>query len=141
MVVRRLTLNASFAVVHDMFRSVEIQMDEILETPEEFVMVFRESMLGDFADGLPNNSLCIYSKWHGYSRQEKWKQVESAFTATDGQIVNAHTSGHAFAADIVKFTRAINAKTIIPIHTFEPQRFEEHFANVIVTTDGQPIDL
>ena len=127
--------------VHDMFRNVEIQMDEILETPESHLMVFRESMLEDFADVLPNDSLCIYSKWQGYSRQDKWQKVESAFAATNGRIVHAHTSGHALSADIVNFTRAINAKTIIPIHTFEPEKFREHFDNVFVATDGQPINL
>lgn len=127
--------------VTNMFRDLEIQMDEILETPDDFVMVFRESMLEDFDGRFPNDSLCIYSKWKGYSESKSWKQVETALAATGGRIVHAHTSGHALSSDIVEFTQAIDAKAIIPNHTFDPQRFRDYFENVVTATDGQPIYL
>lgn len=127
--------------VYERFRDQEIRMAEIMETPEKSVMVFRPSMLGDFNDGFPDDTLCVYSTWHGYSYRSHWRGVQHALSSANGCIVHAHTSGHALSSDIVKFTPAISAKTIIPIHTFEPERFREHFDNVVVATDGQPINL
>ena len=53
----------------------------------------------------------------------------------------SHTSGHARSSNIVEFTRAIDAKTIIPIHSFEPETFKEHFSNVTISTDGETIEI
>jgi ribonuclease J len=41
----------------------------------------------------------------------------------------------------VEFTKAMNAKTIIPIHSFEPETFKEHFENVTIATDGETIQI
>lgn len=127
--------------VYERFRGREISIAEIEENPEKFVMVFRPSMLGDFVNGFPHRTTCIFSTWHGYSALPQWQQVQTALASANGCLVHAHTSGHAMSSDIVTFTGAINAKTIIPVHTFEPQKFHEHFPNVIVATDGQPITL
>ncbi|MCA9218060.1 MAG: hypothetical protein KDB27_33545, partial [Planctomycetales bacterium] len=127
--------------VYDMFRDVEIQMNEIRETPEEHVMVFRPSMMEDFDGAFPQSTLCIHSQWRGYMKGDRWQEVESALDATNGRIVQAHTSGHASVSDIVKFAQAINTKTIIPVHTVAPEKFCEHFSNVVIATDGEPIHL
>jgi ribonuclease J len=55
--------------------------------------------------------------------------------------VETHTSGHIFAEDIVSFLRAINPALVIPIHTFEPERFHNHFPNALVLQDGQILAL
>jgi ribonuclease J len=127
--------------IYDRFRDVEIQLDEITETPEKYVMVFRPSMLNDFINGFPKDTLCVLSTWHGYSNRPHWKQVQNALASANGRIVHAHTSGHALSFDIIAFTRAVNAEKIIPIHTFKPEKFREYFGNVTVATDGQPIKL
>lgn len=127
--------------VYARFRDREIYITEIVETPEKHIMVFRPSMLGDFVNGFPDQTACIFSTWHGYSERPQWQQVQNALASANGRLVHAHTSGHALSSDIVEFTRAINAKTIIPIHTFEPQKFRKYFNNVLVATDGQPITL
>jgi ribonuclease J len=47
-----------------------------------------------------------------------------------------HTSGHASISDLQRLARAINAKTVVPIHSFEAERFPEFFENVTIKQDG-----
>jgi ribonuclease J len=126
---------------NEISRDTEITMPEIMESPEKYVMVFRPSMLGDFDERIPLKTLCLYSTWHGYSQQPYWQDVQKSLNQVDGKITHFHTSGHARSSDIVEFTRAIDAKTIIPIHSFEPETFKEHFSNVTISTDGETIQI
>ncbi|PHQ34382.1 MBL fold metallo-hydrolase [Rhodopirellula bahusiensis] len=126
---------------NEIFRDSEIDMIEILDEPEKYVMVFRASMLVDFDGSLPSQTHCLYSTWHGYSERPDWRDVKNALAESDGKFTHAHTSGHALSSDIVTFTKAMNAKTIIPIHSFEPETFKEHFENVTIATDGESIKI
>ncbi len=54
----------------------------------------------------------------------------------DGDFISAHASGHIYVKDLIEFVRAVDAKTVIPIHTFEPQLLNQHFSNVRVLNDG-----
>lgn len=58
-----------------------------------------------------------------------------------GQFIEAHTSGHIFADDIVAFVRAVDPARVVPIHTFAPEQFREHFANAMILEDGQVHDV
>ncbi|WP_153559425.1 MBL fold metallo-hydrolase [Roseimaritima sediminicola] len=126
---------------NELFRDAEISLSEILDSPGDFMMVFRPSMLADFAGKLPPNTLCLYSTWHGYSEGTDWQDVLKSLDAAGGELVHVHTSGHALSTDIVEFTRSINAERIIPIHSFEPEQFNSHFDNVTLSEDGVPIEL
>jgi ribonuclease J len=59
----------------------------------------------------------------------------------NGDFIKAHVSGHAYVADIVSFVNSVNARTVIPIHTFEPQMYREHFSNVHLLTDGEVYEI
>ncbi len=120
------------------FEHAEIKLDEIMQSPEKYVMVFRSSMLDDFKEGLPPRVCCLYSRWHGYLEQSGWDSTRDSIEQVDGTIHEVHTSGHMLSADIVQLVQNINPQTIIPVHTFEPGRFQEHFANVQRLQDGEP---
>ena len=52
-----------------------------------------------------------------------------------------HTSGHAQKEDLKSFARAINPKTLIPIHTFEAEEYPVFFKNVLILKDGEEFSL
>ncbi|QDT19854.1 MBL fold metallo-hydrolase [Gimesia chilikensis] len=120
------------------FEHAEIKLDEIIKSPERYLMVFRSSMLDDFKEGLPPETCCLYSRWHGYLEQSGWDSTRDAIGQVDGTIREVHTSGHMLSTDIVQLVQNINPQTIIPVHTFEPGRFREHFKNVQLLQDGEP---
>jgi ribonuclease J len=125
-------------LLHEIFLADRISLDEILGEPGRFLMMFRPSMTAlDFGGNLPARVRCIYSYWQGYLKNPDWVQLRQRLTEVGGDLIPAHTSGHIYVADLCKLVRAVHARTVIPIHTFEPEKFRDYFANVRVLHDGQ----
>ena len=121
-----------------LFEPDRITLDEVLNTPEKRLMVFRPLMTTlDFDGQLPRGCRVIYSRWLGYLKNPDWVELRAQIAAAGGDFIPAHASGHIHAADILDFVRAVNPRLVIPIHTFEPQRFAEHFPNARLLQDGE----
>lgn len=119
----------------------QVKMDEIRSDPSRYVMLFRPSMLGsDFGGILPEATRCLYSRWTGYLDRPDWQAVKAALNSANGDLIEAHTSGHIFAGDIAELVREIGAKVVVPIHTFEPELFKAIAPSVVILSDGQTIE-
>lgn len=77
------------------------------------------------------DSLLIYSMWNGYLNKNhaafdsyKCEFIQAA-VQNGCRLVSLHTSGHATAADIKKVCEITNAKTIIPIHSENPEALKQ----------------
>ena len=115
-----------------------IGMEEIRSNPSRYVMLFRPSMLdSDFGGNLPEGSRCLYSRWTGYLDRPDWQPVKQALAKVNGDLIEAHTSGHIFYDDIIDLVSQINAKMVIPIHTFEPEKFEQFSSKVKLLADSE----
>ena len=128
--------------VSDMFARKRVQMDELRARPTDFVMVFRPSMIEhDFDIGLLPHARCIYSYWSGYLRKPQWVDLQERLKTVDGDLVQAHTSGHIFPDDFKGLVEEIGPGTLVPIHTCEPQAFRAYFDNVVLLEDGQVMEI
>lgn len=122
-----------------LFLPANVRGDEIRVNPSKYVMVFRPSMLeSDFGGALPERTRCLYSRWSGYLDTPDWQGVTSNLNSADGDLIEVHTSGHIFANDIEEFVKRIKAKVVIPIHTFEPERFPLLFPEANLLVAGEP---
>ena len=127
---------------YSLMAPARIGMEEIKSNPSRFVMLFRPSMLSsDFSNDLPAGSRCLYSRWSGYLDQPDWQPVKAALAKANGDLIEAHTSGHIFYGDIVKLVNQFKAKTVIPIHTFEPEKFRTFSRNVKLLADGEALKV
>jgi len=119
-----------------------IEMKEIRSNPSKCVMIFRPNMAdSDFGGILPPRSRCLYSRWSGYLEQSEWKTTKVKLEQVDGDLIEAHTSGHIYADDIIDFVSQINTKAVIPIHTFASERFANEIPNVTLLNDGESFPL
>ena len=119
-----------------------IGMDEIRSNPTRFVVLFRPSMVvSDFDGRLPELSRCLYSRWSGYLEQTEWQTTKMKLQEVSGDLIEAHTSGHIYHDDIIEFVGQINAKSVIPIHTFEPEKFAGVMSGVRLLADGETLNL
>jgi ribonuclease J len=49
-----------------------------------------------------------------------------------------HTSGHASVVDLKRLMEALEPDALVPVHTFEPERYPELFgSHVIFRNDGE----
>ena len=115
-----------------------ISLEEIRAQPEKYVMVFRPSMSRlDFNHQLPPQSRCLYSFWQGYLEKPDWVQLRQEIAAAGGDFIPAHASGHIYEEDLVELVKQLNPKQVMPIHTFEPGGFAQHFPHAVLLQDGQ----
>ena len=128
--------------IREKFQADQIELSEVLAEPTKHLMVFRPSMTEfDFNGQLPSRCRCLYGYWPGYLNKPDWVELQKQVAQVDGDFIRAHVSGHAYVADIISFVNSVNARTVIPIHTFEPQMYKDHFPNVTMLSDGMPFDL
>ena len=115
-----------------------IGIKEIRSNPSRYVMLFRPSMLdSDFGGRLPDGSRCLYSRWSGYLDRPDWQVVKDALAKVNGDLIEAHTSGHIFYDDIIDLVGRVNAKMVVPIHTFEPEKFKQFSSKVKLLADRE----
>jgi ribonuclease J len=121
-----------------LFERDRIELDEVLANPDKHLMVFRPSMTAlDFGGLLPARCRVIYSYWKGYLANPDGVELQKQVAVRFGDFVPAHASGHIYVTDLLELVKALNPKTIIPTHTFEPRMFRDHFPNTVVLTDAQ----
>ena len=107
---------------------------------EKCLVLMRNSMipLVERIQGIKGTTL-IYSQWEGYIRDKKKPNAFQDFVhANNLTVEHIHTSGHAVLNDLQRFAKALKPKSLVPIHTFEPEKYQELFENVKIVNDGEP---
>jgi len=124
------------------YKKAKIGWDEILTNPHDMVVLskdnfyFRKVVLRKL--DTTSGSEAIYSMWHGYIEQTDLPKVLKSHNI---ELVEIHTSGHAYVKDLKKLALAINPGCLVPIHTFYPEEFNRISPNVICLNDGEQLVL
>ena len=128
--------NAGYRDILYTYNKQKIDIFEINRKKKKILMLGRDNSV--FPSIVKNiegvfGARLIYSMWEGYLT-EKFKD----YCKHKGiEIESVHTSGHATIEDLQAFANALKPKTLIPIHTFERERYSSLFANVKILDDGE----
>lgn len=116
-----------------------IYSERIQDHPEKFTILFRSLHCWNLCIAkCLKDARYIYSQWGGYWETESFGKVRSWLERHHIEKTDdIHTSGHASPADLQKFAKALKPKKVVPIHSFEPERYKELFENVEVHPDGE----
>lgn len=88
----------------------------------------------------PKNSKIIYSMWKGYKSGGNVKNILEYLQAKyKPEIVDIHSSGHAYRRDIEHVVKWVKPKILVPIHTENQEEFENQFNNVKFAENGEII--
>jgi len=119
------------------YKAHRIYPEELTEKASHSVMLFRPSMSKDLeeADCLNGASL-VYSLWEGYLIMDRQKPFLDWLGNHQIPMKKIHTSGHASISDLKDFAGAINAKCLVPIHSFKTDQFTKYFDRVETKQDG-----
>ncbi|WP_420583775.1 MBL fold metallo-hydrolase [Ruegeria sp.] len=120
---RQIVRSQCFDVVEP-FRRSRIYPEEMLTNNTKLVVSFRASMADDFENvNLTRGGRLIYSMWPGYL--ENGSSNLRDWCAEKGVAFDIlHSSGHATFDDLFRLVRAFQPRSVIPIHTLAPERFE-----------------
>lgn len=119
------------------YKSKKISLDEIRKNPSKYVLkdnfYLTSKILKIFK---PEEIQYIYSLWKGYLEKSSHTDILKP------QLIHIHSSGHAYIEDLQNFVKELSPKTVIPIHTQHPEKYEELFkANVLNLSNGKIIDI
>jgi len=120
-----------------------INWERLKEIEERVVMLIRAGFLWDLRTFLDlKGGTWIYSMWHGYFDQsESLRNLRNYLKDKDVRIEELHTSGHATISELTDLVTALGPKMVIPIHTFHPEKFKDHFSNVRLVDNGEELDI
>jgi ribonuclease J len=125
------------------FKKYKITKEEISNQPEKILMIVRPSMQKDLEHiiGIEGGNL-IYSMWEGYLQKSNTKKFINYLTNRQFAVFKIHTSGHADTDTLKKMVEAIKPKNIVPIHTFEGDKYKNIFNQPIAELkDGETKEL
>ncbi|MFP4333702.1 MAG: MBL fold metallo-hydrolase, partial [Campylobacterales bacterium] len=118
-----------------------ITFDEIKQNPSSYFIKCSHWYIENILEAIEQDKAnVIYSQWLGYMKEEFSDQrTAELFENLKGKYnwVYAHTSGHADLESLQKFSKAINPKRLIPIHTEHKEDFQKHFENVCILEDNE----
>lgn len=119
------------------YKKTKIGWEEVKATPQGMVILSKDNsyfrrILSKL--GTSGGAKAIYSMWHGYLERTDLAR----FLASHGiELIEIHTSGHAYVEDLKKLARALNPRCVVPIHTFHPDQYGDIHENIIQLEDGQ----
>ncbi|MGB8871890.1 MAG: MBL fold metallo-hydrolase [Desulfobaccales bacterium] len=134
---RRLVKRKQLFPLLEIYKKNRIFPEELKEIAAHATMLFRPSMEAELERaGCWDEAKLIYSLWEGYLQEESGSRFLNWLDCHRIPMSQIHTSGHASISDLQRLARAINARMVVPIHSFEPERFPEFFDKVEIKEDG-----
>ncbi len=125
------------------FKTYKITRDQIDEKYRDMVMIVRPSMKSDLElmtnlDG----ATFTYSLWSGYKKEGSTKEFIDYLTGRGVAHKTIHTSGHADRAGLQKMIDVLKPKHLVPMHTFEGDRYVDIFEdeNIVRIGDGEVVN-
>jgi ribonuclease J len=135
-------IKKNIAPIVDSYRSFRLWPEKLAEQAPRSVMLFRPWMFPDLGRAKAlNGARVIWSQWEGYLKEGAGAQLEADCKARNIPFETIHTSGHASVGDLKRLAAAVGPKRLVPIHTFEPERFTELFNNVTLLDDGVRMEV
>jgi ribonuclease J len=122
----------------DSYKASRIYPERLSDEASHSVMLFRPSMMRDVEEAAClSGSRLICSVWAGYLKNEKNKPLPDWLDRHSIPMDECHTSGHAAVRDLAKMRQVFIRAPVVPIHSNQPDRFEELFGNVRRRADGE----
>ncbi len=135
--------NMGLKAILERHRPNGIRWKRLNRIENKTVMLIRPGFLYDIKKYLDlKEATWAYSMWRGYfEKSQSLRNMKSYLESKNIRYEYIHTSGHAVLSDLKRLAEALSPEVIIPIHSFHPDRFQDHFVNVRVMKDGELLDI
>ena len=136
---RHIKANERFDII-DRYRQHRIYRETMRTIIDRAVMLFRPAMVTDInlMPGAWTGARMIWSQWDGYLQTPANQAFQAKLVERGVSLESVHTSGHASIADLKRLADAMAPEALVPVHTFEGDRYPELFrGNVVRRADGE----
>jgi len=112
--------------------------ENLASDPGKYVILFRPLHKYDLqSNKCLADSVYIYSQWEGYWERGAYDRTKTWLKKHHIPKVSIHTSGHACIPDLKKLVEGLKPGSIVPIHSFSPEKYETLYKNVVQHNDGE----
>jgi ribonuclease J len=134
---RQIKREKRFALL-DRHKKHRIFPEQLAAEASQSVLLFRKIHQDDLvtADALKGARL-FYSLWEGYLKKQAGLELQAWADSHAVPLQRLHTSGHASPSDLKRFVTAVDPEVLVPIHSFQPERYGELFTRVEAHQDGE----
>jgi ribonuclease J len=135
-------LKKNIAPLVDSYRGFRLWPEQLAEHAPRSVMLFRGWMMRDLDRAKALSGAAVFwSQWDGYLNDGAGAALKADCERRGIPFESIHTSGHASPGDLKRLAAAVAPKQLIPIHTFERDKFPSLFDNVSIRDDLEWIDV
>ncbi|MGI9192970.1 MAG: MBL fold metallo-hydrolase RNA specificity domain-containing protein, partial [Actinomycetota bacterium] len=114
-----------------------LYVEDLVEQKENLVMTFSMGMVRELDKaGCLEGARAVWSMWPGYLGYPSSDKLREFLAAHDIPLSVHHASGHAYVKDLKRMAEAVTPKRLVPIHSFNTDRFADLFPNVEIQPDG-----
>ena len=120
-----------------------IFIETLQKISDKAILFFRPVYIRDLekADRL-DGAVYIYSQYEGYWEEDSYAELRAWIKKNNIRKINVHTSGHACLTDLKRLAKSLQPKTIIPVHTFTPEKYRECFGETVqCLNDGESFPI
>ncbi len=111
--------------------------EEMARLGAKAVVLYRDGVAAQLARMLaPDGATLVWSMWRGYLDGDRGARTRQRIRQHHWHVAHHHASGHASVADLQALVHALTPRTVVPIHSFAPERYASLFNNVVVHADG-----
>lgn len=118
-------------------RSARLYPEDLAGLADRVVLTFRGSMAAELERaGCLNGAGALWSMWPGYLNQVSGHKLRDWLDQHKIPLTILHASGHATVTDLQRLVAAMKPERVIPIHTHNPELFQERFPGACVEPHG-----
>lgn len=122
----------------DWIRGCRVYPEGLAKLSDQMVMTFRGSMAAELERaGCLTDAHAVWSLWSGYLKEPSGGRLQSWLSERGIPLSIVHSSGHANAVDLQRFAFAVNAREVVPVHTWHPEQYCQYFNSVRMRANGE----
>ena len=119
-----------------------IYPEEIADNPWAYTLIFRSLWMRDLERAHCLSGAClIHSQWEGYSKEDRFRKIDTWRQSHGIAFHQVHTTGHASASDLKRIAAALAPKVLVPIHSEFPEKYSELYPYICTRADGEWWDV
>lgn len=123
----------------DKFATHKVTKETISANPSNYVVIVRPGMKADVEKITVDKGVLVYSMWEGYMQNKSNFDFINYLKNRNFTLEQIHTSGHADMHTLKRMVEAIKPKHIVPMHTFEGDKYQEIFDYPVVRLQDREV--
>jgi ribonuclease J len=117
----------------DRVKNRRLYPEQLRERASQLVLfgAYQSEIPNLIREGLLTDGAVVWSMWDGYLNEPSGQRLQKALKASNIQLIQHHTSGHATPTDLARLVQGLRPEVVIPIHTEAPGEYAATVGDIV----------